>query len=200
MAQSDYLCLGVLDIMCTYRTSYNCSWCCPLCFKLHIAAFSGCLQISVLNLSLFFSAILWIACLRGKGGYHPVHVGEIYNGRYHVLAKLGWGHFSTVWLCQDRPKTKITKNMLQGWDLDSGMTPWHQDLSATRYVAMKAVIRWDQTDRFWALEGLFGNIFLGNIEHIQIWCKQFIFLIYYLLLLCKYVCLICHAMLDSRTV
>ena len=25
----------------------------------------------------------------GKGGYHPVHVGEIYNGRYHVLAKLG---------------------------------------------------------------------------------------------------------------
>jgi len=36
-----------------------------------------------------------------KGGYHPVHVGEIYNGRYHVLAKLGWGHFSTVWLCQD---------------------------------------------------------------------------------------------------
>lgn len=46
-----------------------------------------------------------------KGGYHPVHVGEIYNGRYHVLAKLGWGHFSTVWLCQD--------------------------LSATRYVAMK---------------------------------------------------------------
>lgn len=30
-----------------------------------------------------------------------MHVGEIYNGRYHVLAKLGWGHFSTVWLCQD---------------------------------------------------------------------------------------------------
>eukprot|EP00931_Biecheleriopsis_adriatica_P065466 TRINITY_DN39996_c0_g1_i1.p1 TRINITY_DN39996_c0_g1~~TRINITY_DN39996_c0_g1_i1.p1 ORF type:complete len:658 (+),score=130.04 TRINITY_DN39996_c0_g1_i1:132-2105(+) len=36
-----------------------------------------------------------------KGGYHPVAVGEIYNGRYSVLAKLGWGHFSTVWLCQD---------------------------------------------------------------------------------------------------
>ena len=30
-----------------------------------------------------------------------MHVGEIYNGRYHVLAKLGWGHFSTVWLCQE---------------------------------------------------------------------------------------------------
>lgn len=36
-----------------------------------------------------------------KGGYHPVQPGEIYNQRYHVLAKLGWGHFSTVWLCQD---------------------------------------------------------------------------------------------------
>mmetsp|Transcript_4302 Transcript_4302/g.7536 ORF Transcript_4302/g.7536 Transcript_4302/m.7536 type:complete len:634 (-) Transcript_4302:97-1998(-) len=36
-----------------------------------------------------------------KGGYHPVAVGEMYNGRYNVIAKLGWGHFSTVWLCQD---------------------------------------------------------------------------------------------------
>jgi len=25
----------------------------------------------------------------------------MYNGRYKVIAKLGWGHFSTVWLCQD---------------------------------------------------------------------------------------------------
>lgn len=36
-----------------------------------------------------------------KGGYHPVQVGEVYNTRYQVVAKLGWGHFSTVWLCQD---------------------------------------------------------------------------------------------------
>ncbi|KAI5310032.1 serine/threonine protein kinase, CMGC group [Ascosphaera atra] len=37
-----------------------------------------------------------------KGGYHPVHVGETYkNGRYVVLRKLGWGHFSTVWLSRD---------------------------------------------------------------------------------------------------
>jgi serine/threonine protein kinase len=33
------------------------------------------------------------------GGYHPVHVGDKYkNGAYTVLRKLGWGHFSTVWL------------------------------------------------------------------------------------------------------
>ncbi|KAJ5618831.1 hypothetical protein N7510_002815 [Penicillium lagena] len=37
-----------------------------------------------------------------KGGYHPVVVGETYNnGRYVVVRKLGWGHFSTVWLSRD---------------------------------------------------------------------------------------------------
>lgn len=37
-----------------------------------------------------------------KGGYHPVRMGEKYNdGRYVVQRKLGWGHFSTVWLVLD---------------------------------------------------------------------------------------------------
>jgi serine/threonine protein kinase len=31
-----------------------------------------------------------------------VHIGEIYNHRYLVVQKLGWGHFSTVWMCLDR--------------------------------------------------------------------------------------------------
>lgn len=35
------------------------------------------------------------------GGYHPVSVGEIYAQRYKVIKKLGWGHFSTVWLASD---------------------------------------------------------------------------------------------------
>lgn len=38
-----------------------------------------------------------------RGGYHPVHLGEIFkDGRYRVIHKLGWGHFSTVWLAADR--------------------------------------------------------------------------------------------------
>lgn len=38
-----------------------------------------------------------------KGGYHPVHVGEKYkDGQYCVIRKLGWGHFSTVWLVRDK--------------------------------------------------------------------------------------------------
>ena len=35
------------------------------------------------------------------GGYHPVQIGHLYNNKYHVVRKLGWGHFSTVWLCWD---------------------------------------------------------------------------------------------------
>lgn len=48
-----------------------------------------------------------------KGGYHPVKIGDLFLTRYHVTRKLGWGHFSTVWLC---------------WDLED-----------KRYVALKIV-------------------------------------------------------------
>lgn len=38
-----------------------------------------------------------------RGGYHRVKIGDVLgNGRYVVRAKLGWGHFSTVWEAQDR--------------------------------------------------------------------------------------------------
>lgn len=36
-----------------------------------------------------------------RGGYHPVKIGDVYNNRYTVHTKLGWGHFSTVWLATD---------------------------------------------------------------------------------------------------
>ncbi|KAH8816778.1 kinase-like domain-containing protein [Xylogone sp. PMI_703] len=36
------------------------------------------------------------------GGYHFVEIGEKFkDGRYTVIRKLGWGHFSTVWLSRD---------------------------------------------------------------------------------------------------
>ncbi|EEB06983.1 CMGC/SRPK protein kinase Dsk1 [Schizosaccharomyces japonicus yFS275] len=37
------------------------------------------------------------------GGYHPVYIGEEFaKGTYVVVRKLGWGHFSTVWLAFDK--------------------------------------------------------------------------------------------------
>lgn len=42
-----------------------------------------------------------------EGGYYQVQIGEsLHNGRYIILQKLGWGHFSTVWLVFDILKTK----------------------------------------------------------------------------------------------
>ena len=39
-----------------------------------------------------------------SGGYHMVRIGDQYTSalsKYQVLRKLGWGHFSTVWLCSE---------------------------------------------------------------------------------------------------
>ncbi len=41
-----------------------------------------------------------------KGGYHPVKIGDTFSdSRYVVVRKLGWGHFSTVWLAKDQKYT-----------------------------------------------------------------------------------------------
>ncbi|KAJ3123863.1 serine/threonine protein kinase, CMGC group [Physocladia obscura] len=57
-----------------------------------------------------------------KGGYHPVSIDDAYSaGRYHVLRKLGWGHFSTVWLAKDQKQ------------------PHHQQEQSSPVVALKIV-------------------------------------------------------------
>ncbi|KAI1139166.1 kinase-like domain-containing protein [Hypoxylon sp. FL0543] len=35
------------------------------------------------------------------GGFHPVHIGDVLDGKYEVAHKLGSGGFATVWLCLD---------------------------------------------------------------------------------------------------
>lgn len=34
-------------------------------------------------------------------GYAVVEINDIFDDRYQVVRKLGFGHFSTVWLCRD---------------------------------------------------------------------------------------------------
>jgi len=33
--------------------------------------------------------------------FYPVRIGEIFNSKYQVLGKLGYGAYSTVWFCRD---------------------------------------------------------------------------------------------------
>lgn len=48
-----------------------------------------------------------------KGGYHPVHIGDKFSdGRYVVVRKLGWGHFSTVWLAKDTKYVLLLPSLL----------------------------------------------------------------------------------------
>jgi serine/threonine protein kinase len=45
--------------------------------------------------------IMWMAtilCILGKFNNHITLCREILDNRYIILKKMGWGHFSTVWL------------------------------------------------------------------------------------------------------
>lgn len=43
----------------------------------------------------------------GPGGYHPIHLGDTFSaGRYEVICKLGYGSYSTVWLCRDKTEQR----------------------------------------------------------------------------------------------
>ncbi|KAJ5950798.1 uncharacterized protein N7479_009211 [Penicillium vulpinum] len=35
------------------------------------------------------------------GGYHPILIGDVLHSRYRVAHKLGYGAYSTTWLCRD---------------------------------------------------------------------------------------------------
>ena len=39
------------------------------------------------------------------GGYHRVAVNDLMGGHWKVEKKLGWGHFSTVWLVRNNEGT-----------------------------------------------------------------------------------------------
>ena len=79
-----------------------------------------------------------------KGGYHPVKIGDLFHNRYHVVRKLGWGHFSTVWLC---------------WDLTDKKFEW---LTETEVQTTAEAIS------FQADEGWMTRFQIADLEKIQI--------------------------------
>ncbi|XP_010683926.2 uncharacterized protein LOC104898532 [Beta vulgaris subsp. vulgaris] len=49
-----------------------------------------------------------------RGGYHAVRIGDSFkNGTYVVQTKLGWGHFSTVWLAWDTKHSRYVALKVQ---------------------------------------------------------------------------------------
>nr|VDD20385.1 unnamed protein product [Brassica oleracea] len=49
-----------------------------------------------------------------RGGYHAVRVGDTFkNGSYVIQSKLGWGHFSTVWLAWDTLNSRYVALKIQ---------------------------------------------------------------------------------------
>ncbi|KAJ0704490.1 putative protein kinase CMGC-SRPK family [Helianthus annuus] len=49
-----------------------------------------------------------------RGGYHAVRIGDKFkHSRYVVQSKLGWGHFSTVWLAWDTQKSRYVALKVQ---------------------------------------------------------------------------------------
>ncbi|XWS28640.1 hypothetical protein CRYUN_Cryun25bG0088400 [Craigia yunnanensis] len=49
-----------------------------------------------------------------RGGYHAVRIGDTFkNGCYVVQSKLGWGHFSTVWLAWDTQRSHYVALKIQ---------------------------------------------------------------------------------------
>jgi len=49
----------------------------------------------------------------GQGGYLRVRLGDKFNRRYIVEKKLGWGHFSTVWLATDSVTGRLVALKIQ---------------------------------------------------------------------------------------
>jgi len=62
------------------------------------------------------------------GLFYPVHIGEVFESRYQVLGKLGYGSRSTAWLCRD------LRWVLQNRHVHTLLNAY---TSAHKYVTMK---------------------------------------------------------------
>ncbi|KAJ5107695.1 hypothetical protein N7456_004370 [Penicillium angulare] len=59
--------------------------------------------------------------------YYPTQIGEVFQGRYQVIGKMGFGSISTVWLARDMRYGKHSPEI----------NPWH-DLNSGLWILLKA--------------------------------------------------------------
>ncbi|OAA65476.1 protein kinase-like protein [Niveomyces insectorum RCEF 264] len=82
-----------------------------------------------------------------RDNYYPVRIGDVLRGRYQVVAKLGYGVTSTVWLCRDLTYVPL---LLLLPSIDRGSAD----------ARLRKRRRQDKT--FWALK-----IYVRNLVHNQ---------------------------------
>lgn len=70
------------------------------------------------------------------GGYHPVALHDDLNNRYHIVHKLGYGGFSTIWLAKDDKADKYVA--IKICVADTGTNP--QECEISRRIATSDLI------------------------------------------------------------
>ncbi|KAF2218360.1 protein kinase [Elsinoe ampelina] len=70
--------------------------------------------------------------------YYPIRIGDTYNSRYQVVAKLGYGSQATVWLCHDTAQSRYLalKVYMSAWARRS----IRRELAVSKYLKS---IEWD---------------------------------------------------------
>ncbi|KAL1544092.1 non-specific serine/threonine protein kinase [Salvia divinorum] len=114
-----------------------------------------------------------------RGGYHAVRIGDTFkHGRYFVQSKLGWGHFSTVWLAWDLHKSIYVALKVQK------SAPHYTEAAMDEITILREIAEGDPEDKKCALKLLDHFKHSGpNGQHV---CMVFEYLGDNLLTLIKY--------------
>ncbi|XP_020231026.1 serine/threonine-protein kinase SRPK [Cajanus cajan] len=114
-----------------------------------------------------------------RGGYHAVQIGDTFkNGCYVVQSKLGWGHFSTVWLAWDTHKSRYVALKIQK------SAPHYTEAAMDEITILKQIADGDPDDKKCVVKLLDHFKHSGpNGQHV---CMVFEFLGDNLLTLIKY--------------
>lgn len=72
------------------------------------------------------------------GVYHPVTIGEWLNCRYHIVHKLGFGAYSTIWMAKDQKTQKYVAIKITVADSDSTNSQERHILHLLNIAELKA--------------------------------------------------------------